>query len=99
MRDESNALGSMGNAYAALGDPRRAVELYEQRLQMAREIDDRRGEAVASWNLGEQYEALGELDKAIAAMQVCVDFERAMGHPDAEKDAVRVAELHARRRG
>ena len=29
-------------------------------------------------------------------MQVCVDFERELGHPDAEKDAARVEAIRAR---
>ena len=31
--------------------------------------------------------------RAVELMQVCVDYEREIGHPDAEKDAARVAEL------
>ncbi|MDZ4721274.1 MAG: TIR domain-containing protein, partial [Roseiflexaceae bacterium] len=37
------SLGSLGLSYAALGEPRRAIELYEQALAIAREIGDRGG--------------------------------------------------------
>jgi len=34
-------LGSLGNAYHSLGEYRRAIEYYEQHLQIARELGDR----------------------------------------------------------
>ncbi|MBC7259162.1 MAG: tetratricopeptide repeat-containing protein, partial [Chloroflexi bacterium] len=51
-RGEGNALGNLGLAYAALGDPRRAIAFYEQALEIAREIGDRRGEGADLGNLG-----------------------------------------------
>ena len=36
-------LGNLGNAYADLGEPRKAIEYYEQALKIAREIGDRQG--------------------------------------------------------
>jgi tetratricopeptide (TPR) repeat protein len=89
-------LGNLGIAYAALGDSRRAIEHYEQARAIAREIGDRRGEAIGSWNLGDEYAKLGELEKAIALMQVTVDFEREIGHPNAETRAASVEALRAR---
>src|SRR4029079_17779829 len=82
--------GSMGLSYAALGEPRHAIELHEQWLTVAREIGDRRGEAIASWNLGAVHEELDELAKAVALMQAYVDFLRGIGHPDAEPRAAHV---------
>jgi len=91
-RGEGNDLGNLGLAYAALGEVRRAIEYYEQALVIAREIGDRRGEAFLCWNLGLLYE---DSDPARAAelMQVCVEYERELGHPDAEADAQRVQGL------
>src|SRR5262249_34528763 len=96
---EGSTLGNMGVAYAALGDPRRAIELYEQQLAITHEIGDRSGEAFASWNVGAEYEELGALDRAVAFMQTCVEYERAIGHPNAEDDAAHVDELRARLKG
>ena len=62
-------------------------------------LGDKGGEAIASWNLGLRYEALGGLEKAIALMQVCVDFDRAIGHPDAEKRAAYVGKVRTRLKG
>jgi hypothetical protein len=81
-----------------LGETHKAIEFYEQRLAIAREIGDRRGEALGSWNLGLAYEKTGKLSKAVEAMLICVDFEREIGHPDAEKDAAEVEELRQRLR-
>jgi tetratricopeptide (TPR) repeat protein len=62
---EGDALGNLGNAYAALGETCRPIEFHEQHLAIAREIDDRRGEANATGNLGNAYVALGEIRRAI----------------------------------
>ena len=48
-----------------LGEYRRAIEFYEQRLAIAREIGDRRGEGNALGNLGNAYRALGDTRRAI----------------------------------
>ena len=61
----AEALSNLGNAYAALGDTRKAIELYEQRLVIAREIGDRRGEGNSLGNLGSAYNALGDTRRAI----------------------------------
>ncbi len=95
-RGEGIALGNLGVAYKNLGEPRRAIEFYEQHLAIAHEIGDRQGEAIASWNLGTEIEKTGNLTRADELMQVVVDYEREIGHPDAEKDAARVAALRAR---
>jgi tetratricopeptide (TPR) repeat protein len=95
-RGEGNALGNLGNAYADLGETRRAIEFYEQQLVIVREIGDRRGEALGSWNLGDEYAKLGDLARAAALMQVLVDYEQEIGHPAAAEDAERVAALRGR---
>jgi tetratricopeptide (TPR) repeat protein len=92
-RGEGVALGNLADAYAARGDHRRAIEWYERSLAIKREVGDRGGEATSSWNLGLLLEEQGELERAAAHMQVCIDFEREMNHPDAEKDAARLEAL------
>ena len=92
-RGEGNNLGNLGSAYANLGETRKAIEYYKQQLVIAREIEDRGGESIACWNLGLEYEKAGELERAADLMQVCVDYERKIGHPDAEKDAQRLGDI------
>ncbi len=79
-----------------ISDARRAIEFFEQALVIDREIGNRIGEAIASWNLGLAYEKEGDLVRAAALMQVSVDYEREIGHPDAEGDVAQVEELRAR---
>jgi tetratricopeptide (TPR) repeat protein len=62
---EGNRLGNLANAFAALGEPRKAMEYYEQALAIDREIGDRRGEGADLGNLGNAYADLGETRKAI----------------------------------
>jgi tetratricopeptide (TPR) repeat protein len=95
-RGEANALGNLGNGYADLGETEQAIPFYERQLAITRAIGDRRGEAIGSWNLGEAYEREGDLQRAAAHMQVCVEYEIEIGHPDAEADAQRVETLRAR---
>ena len=83
----------------ALGNPRRAIQFYEQQLIIAREIGNLQGEALGSWNLGLAYEKAGEFDKAITALEVCVNFERSIGHPDTEKYAAKVNLLRTQLKG
>ena len=69
---EGRHLGNLGNAYANLGETRRAIEFYEQRLVIAREIGDRRGEGNALGNLGVAYKNLGETERAVECMEAAV---------------------------
>jgi tetratricopeptide (TPR) repeat protein len=93
-RGAGNHLGNLGNAYYSLRQVERAITYYEQALEIARQIGDRRNEGVWCWNLGLLYE---DADPARAAelMQIRVDYEREIGHPDAETDAARVRRLLA----
>ena len=58
-------LGTVGIAYYRLGQVERAIGFYEQRLVIAREIGDRRGEGIALGNLGIAYADLGQVERAI----------------------------------
>lgn len=48
---EGRHLGNLGNVYRDLGEPRKAIEYYQQAFAIAREIGDLRGEANALWNM------------------------------------------------
>ena len=62
---EGSAMGNLGLAYSALGENRKAVELYEQAVAISRETGDRCGEGAALGNLGNACAALGETPNAI----------------------------------
>jgi hypothetical protein len=46
--------------------------------------------------MGDEYAKQGDLKRAVELMQVCVDFEREIGHTDAEKHGANVAALRQR---
>ena len=58
-------LTNLGGTYALLGEPRRAIDFYEQALVIAREIGDRGGEGHTLLNLGGAYAALSETRRAV----------------------------------
>ncbi len=88
-RDAEGAwLGNLGLAYADLGEPRRAIEYYEQRLVIAREIGDRRGEGNALGNLGNAYAALGEPRRAIEYYEQHLVITREIGDRRGEGNAL-----------
>jgi len=92
-RSEGSILGGLGIAYQNLGELEKASGYYEQQMTLARAIGDRQGEANACWNLGLLLEGQGELPRAVELMQICVDYERYIGHPNADKDAARVEQI------
>jgi hypothetical protein len=75
-----------------------AIGYYERALPIAQEIGDRRGEASRSWNLGLLYEETDPVE-AVALMSVLVQYERDIGHPDAEAHEECVARIQARLAG
>ncbi|WP_437552067.1 tetratricopeptide repeat protein [Sorangium sp. So ce367] len=81
-KEEGETLGNLGLIYARLGDLSKAIQCYEQAVAIARQLENREEEAVASRNLGRAYEQLGDLPRAKAAMQVSIDFERAIDQLD-----------------
>jgi hypothetical protein len=51
---------------------------------------------MASWNLGLVREAEGDLGRAVSLMGLRVEYEREIGHSDAEKHTAYVEALRAR---
>jgi tetratricopeptide (TPR) repeat protein len=78
-RGEGRTLGNIGMAYAELGETRRAIDFYEQVLQIARETGDRRGEGTALGSLGAAYADLGETRRAIDFYEQVLQIARETG--------------------
>jgi tetratricopeptide (TPR) repeat protein len=76
---EGSHLGNLGNAYAELGETRRAVEFHEQALIVLREMGDRRDEGNALGNLGLGYAALGEPNRAVEFYEQHLAIAREIG--------------------
>ena len=87
-RGEGNALGNLGIAWRDLGEPRKAIEYFEQKLAIAREIGDRRGEGNALGNLGLAWAALGEPRKAIDFYEQQLAIAREIGDRRGEGNAL-----------
>ena len=77
--DEAEFLNRLGLAYADLGDPRKAIEHYEQALMISREIGDRRGEGNNLGSLGLAYSDLGEMRLAIEYYEQALMISRKIG--------------------
>ncbi len=71
-----------------LGETRRAIEYYEQVLEIARETGDRCGEAEALGNLGMAYANLGETRRAIEYYERRLEITRETGDRRGEGMAV-----------
>lgn len=71
-------LGYLGNAYADLGEMRRAIDLYTQWLSITRDINDQRGEGMALGSLGNAFLASGDVDLAIEYYQKHLDIAQAI---------------------
>jgi len=95
-RQRGKILAELGIIHSLLSDPHKAIDYYEVALVIARETEDRRGEAIVCWNLGLVYEEVGDLKRAVDHMQISVDFERQIGHKDAEKYADYLENVRAR---
>jgi len=91
-RGEGNALGSLGLAYADLGETRRAIQFYEERLTIAREIGDRRGEGYALWNMSLALDQLGERAQAIQHAEQALTIREQIEDPNAAKVRAQLAE-------
>src|ERR1035437_427087 len=80
--------GNLGNAYALLGETRRAIEFYEKALGINREAGDRRGEGGTLGNLGIAHKNLGELRRAIEFYEKQVLIVREIGDRRGEGSAL-----------
>jgi tetratricopeptide (TPR) repeat protein len=85
---ESIALGSLGLAYAYLGQNKRAIQFHNQHLTIAREIGDRKSEAMVLGNLGLVYADLGEIERAIGFHEQNLRIAREIGDRRGEGSAL-----------
>jgi tetratricopeptide (TPR) repeat protein len=60
---------NLGTAYYSLGQFTKAVPLFQKRLTISRELNDRQAEAYALDSLGLNYIQLGQYKQAIAFYQ------------------------------
>ncbi|WP_242051283.1 tetratricopeptide repeat protein [Nostoc spongiaeforme] len=73
------SLTSLGIAYCSLGEYQRAIEFFQQSLEIFREIGDRNGVGNSLGNLGNAYNFLGENQRAIEFHQQSLEIFREIG--------------------
>uniref|UniRef100_UPI0039C67083 tetratricopeptide repeat protein n=1 Tax=unclassified Anabaena TaxID=2619674 RepID=UPI0039C67083 len=78
------SLTSLGNAYNYLGQYPRAIEFFQQSLDIKRDIGDRNGEGISLNNLGSAYNSLGQYPRAIEFFQQSLDIKRDIGDRNGE---------------
>ncbi len=71
---------NLGNAYDSLGQYQRAIDFYQQSLEISREIGDRGGEAASLSHLGTAYKSLGQYQRAIDFHQQSLEIRREIGN-------------------
>ncbi|MBS9771827.1 MAG: tetratricopeptide repeat protein, partial [Trichodesmium erythraeum GBRTRLIN201] len=81
-------LTDLGNVYYSQGEYDKAMEYYQQHLQIARGIGDRSGEGRALGNLGVVYNSQGEYDKAMEYYQQSLQIAREIGDRSGEGGAL-----------
>jgi len=79
---EMNALGSLGVAYAALGNTQNAIAFYEKYYKVARKLGERRDEGNALGNLGNAYASLGNTRRAVEYYEQALVVLREAGDND-----------------
>ena len=72
-------LGDLGSHRHRLGEVPKAIEHYQQALEISRDIGDRRGEGNHLGNLGNAYAGLGEMPKAIEHHLQALEISREIG--------------------
>jgi tetratricopeptide (TPR) repeat protein len=81
-------LGTVGPAYADLGEVERAIDYFRQHLDNAREIGDRQGEGAALSNLGLAYTDMGQVKRAIRYCKQALKIAREIGDREGEGAAL-----------
>lgn len=76
---QSSHLSNLGTACSAIGEHRRAFELFEQSLSIFRVIGDRKSEAQTLNNLGAVYRLSGDSQRAIGYYEQALRVSREIG--------------------
>jgi tetratricopeptide (TPR) repeat protein len=76
---QAASFGQLGAAYAALNEPKKAIEYYRQAQALNVELGDRRGQAAALGGLGAAYAALGESRQAAGYYEQALALSEELG--------------------
>lgn len=90
----ADALGNLGGAYVASGDPGAGLSHYERALSLAREIGDRRGQATTLYNLADLDQRAGRHLQALAGLRESLALFDHLGFPIAIPDVLEAMADH-----
>lgn len=90
---QAKNLSYVGNVLTAQGDLEGAVAAQEARIRIAREMNDSRGEAIGSWNLGEVLIKQEKYQSGFQYLRKCLDYEKEVGDPAWEDDLKTIQNL------
>ena len=94
---ESTTLNNIGHVHKEWGDLRWALTYFQQSLPIAREVGDRAGEAVTRFNIAMIHRENGDLDQAIGELELVVDLDRQVEHPDLASDTAALKQVRRER--
>ncbi len=77
-------LNSIGVVWAQLGEPRRALDLFQQALPLFQAVGNRHGEATTLTNIGSAWAALGEVHQALDFYRQALPLRQAVGDQRSE---------------
>ena len=83
---EATTLNNIGAVYSALGEKGKALGYYEEALPLSRQVGDRFGESVTRFNMAMVFVHLGRLAEAEQQLQIVVQIDEAVGHPNLTSD-------------
>ena len=72
-----------------------AIRYYQQALEIAREVGDRRGEAIDLFNLGDEYVKLDKVAEGLECLRQALAIFEEIKSPYAERARRRLKELEA----
>ncbi|HEU5378200.1 MAG TPA: tetratricopeptide repeat protein [Ktedonobacteraceae bacterium] len=75
----ASVVSTLALVYHGIGQPKRALELYEQALPVMREVGDRAGEAATLSNLALVYHGIGQPKRALELYEQALPIMREVG--------------------
>jgi len=92
---EAATLNNIWGVHDGLGDRQQALRFYNEALPILRDVGHRAGEAVTRYNMAMIFRAEGRLAEAVRELEVVVDLDFKVQHPDLESDTAMLDQMKA----
>lgn len=90
---EASTLNNVGHLYGEFGDHAEALTYFNEALPILQEVGNRAREAVTRFNIAAIHRLQGRLGEAIKEMEIVVELDRQIEHPDLLSDSEFLAQL------